>query len=153
MNKVGVCDATAGPGATNLIGGIAESYHALIPVIALTADTYSKYNLKGASQDCNHLDLFKPVVKGTFYIEHIERIPELIKSALLLATTGRPGLFHVNIPEYVFYGEAEFKEEDLFSILMTLSLKKGHWLPLIVLNRQQTCCCRPKIRSFSQGCP
>lgn len=110
-SRVAVCDATVGPGVTNLVSGLAESYYASIPVLAITSDVNSLYRLKGANQECNQVDMFKPITKDVVTISHIQRIPELIKNAVLTATTGRPGPVLVNIPEDVFHSEYTFAED------------------------------------------
>lgn len=112
-NKVAVCDATVGPGATNLISGLAESFYASIPVIALTSDVNDNYTNRGANQECDQLAIFAPVCKESIHINKINRIPELMRKAFNVAISGRPGPVHVNIPENIFHGVYEFEEEEL----------------------------------------
>lgn len=109
--KVAVCDATAGPGATNLLTGVAESFYAGIPVLAITSSVIRAFVGRGANQECEQREMFRPVVKESVYVNAIERIPELMKKAFRIAVEGRPGPVHIDIPEDVFHGEADFDEK------------------------------------------
>jgi len=108
--RVAVCDATAGPGATNLVTGLAESFHAGVPVLAITSSVIRSFVGRGANQECDQISVIRPVVKESIYVNFIERIPELMKKAFRIAVEGRPGPVHIDIPEDIFHGEADFDE-------------------------------------------
>jgi acetolactate synthase I/II/III large subunit len=110
--KVAVCDATVGPGVTNLVSGIGEAYYASIPLLAITSDVNTNYTGKGANQECDQLSILAPICKASIYINKIERIPELMRKAFHAAVDGRPGPVHIDVPEDIFHGIASFNEED-----------------------------------------
>lgn len=112
-NHAAVADATLGPGATNLVSGLAESYGASIPMIALTGEVNSGISHRGATQESDQVGILAPTAKQTVQINRIERIPELVRRAFSVAHVGRPGPVHLNIPEDVFHGEHDFAERDL----------------------------------------
>lgn len=108
--QAAMCDATVGPGATNLVSGIAESYYGSIPVIALTSDVRSGFAGRGANQECAQDAILAPVCKRTFNVRDGREIPVAMANALRIALSGRPGPVHVNIPEDVFHGTYEFED-------------------------------------------
>ncbi len=110
--KLAVCDATVGPGATNLVSGIGEAYYASVPLLAITSDINTNYLDKGANQECDQRSVFAPLCKAGIYINKIERVPELMRKAFHSAVDGRPGPVHIDIPEDVFHGTAAFNEAD-----------------------------------------
>jgi acetolactate synthase-1/2/3 large subunit len=109
-NKPGVCDATLGPGATNLITGLVESFNAGIPLIAIVGNTSRDHSWKNMTQECRQSEILKPAVKELIRIERLERIPELVRRAFSVATSGKPGPVVLDIPEDVCHGEYEFPE-------------------------------------------
>jgi acetolactate synthase-1/2/3 large subunit len=109
-----VADATVGPGATNLVSGAAESFGASVPQILLTADINAAISTRGATQESDQVSMLRPTSRATIQIDRIERIPELLRRAFTVATVGRPGPVHVNIPENVFHGVFEFEEDDFY---------------------------------------
>jgi acetolactate synthase-1/2/3 large subunit len=114
-NRVGVVDATLGPGATNLVTGLAESFNAGIPIVALVADAHRDYAWKNMTQEARQLEVLRPVVKEVIRVEAIQRIPEHIRRAFAVATSGRPGPVVVALPEDVSHGEHEFDEAELWA--------------------------------------
>ncbi|MBW2147778.1 MAG: thiamine pyrophosphate-binding protein [Deltaproteobacteria bacterium] len=110
--KVGVCDATVGPGATNLISGIAEAFTSSIPVLALASEIRSDWRGRGCLQEIQQLEVFKPITKFAFRVDATSRIPEIMKRAFQIATTGKPGPIFLSIPLDILKGEADFTEED-----------------------------------------
>ena len=107
-NRPGVCDGTLGPGATNLATGLAESLNAGIPLIAITGDTNREHSWKNMTQEARQLEVLRPVVKEVIRIESIGRVPEHVRRAFAVATTGRPGPVLIDVPEDVTHGEHEF---------------------------------------------
>src|SRR5512135_1344177 len=90
-NRVGVVDATLGPGATNLVTGLAESFNAGIPIVALVAEAHREHAWKNMTQEVRQLEVLRPVVKEVIRVESIRRIPELVRRAFTVATSGQIG--------------------------------------------------------------
>ena len=109
-NKPGVCDATLGPGATNLVTGLAESLNAGVPLIGIVGNTSRDHSWKNLTQECRQTEILKPAVKELIRIERLERIPELVRHAFSVATSGRPGPVVLDVPEDICHGEGEFTE-------------------------------------------
>ncbi len=114
-NRPAVADATLGPGATNLISGLAESFGASVPLIALTGEVNSLIAGRAATQESDQAGMIRPTVKLQIRLDRIERIPELVRRAYAVATGGRPGPVHLNVPEEVMHGRHDFAEGDLYA--------------------------------------
>jgi acetolactate synthase-1/2/3 large subunit len=112
--RPGLCDATLGPGATNLVTPLVESRNAGIPVIAITGDTHRAHSWKNMTQECRQLDILRPAVKEVLRAESAGRIPELVRRAYAVATSGRPGPVVVDIPEDVAHAEHAYDESEFF---------------------------------------
>ena len=80
--RVGVCDATLGPGATNLVTGLVEALNAGSPMVVLVGDTHRAHSWKNMTQETNQADILKPACKEFLRVEMIERIPEFIRRSL-----------------------------------------------------------------------
>jgi acetolactate synthase-1/2/3 large subunit len=114
-NRPGVCDGTLGPGATNLVTGLIEGLNAGTPMIALAGDTNRAHSWKNMTQECRQAEILRPAVKELIRVELTSRVPELLRRAFAVATSGRPGPVLLDVPEDVCHGEHEFAAED-FSI-------------------------------------
>ncbi|MEM6984935.1 MAG: thiamine pyrophosphate-binding protein [Pseudomonadota bacterium] len=112
-NKVGVCDATVGPGATNLIAGISESFLSGIPVVAIVSDVRADWRGRDSFQEIDQLNVFRPITKAVFSVDHIERIPEFVRRAFQIATTGRPGPVLLSFPMTTLRATHAFSAADL----------------------------------------
>ncbi|MEZ5275927.1 MAG: biosynthetic-type acetolactate synthase large subunit [Opitutaceae bacterium] len=99
--KVGVCMATSGPGATNLVTAIADAFMDSTPLVAITGQVYQKFIGKSAFQETDFFGMTLPVVKHSYLILDVNDIPHVIKEAFLIARTGRPGPVVVDIPKDV----------------------------------------------------
>src|SRR6266511_2090469 len=99
--RAGVCMATSGPGATNLVTGIADAYLDSIPVVAITGQVPQHMIGKGAFQETDIFGLTLPVVKHSYLVTNINDIARIIKEAFYIAQTGRPGPVVVDIPKNV----------------------------------------------------
>jgi acetolactate synthase-1/2/3 large subunit len=113
-NRPGICDGTLGPGATNLATGLAESFNAGIPIIAITGDTNREHAWKNMTQEARQIEVLRPVVKEVIRVEMTKRIPEHVRRAFAVATTGRPGPVLLDVPEDVAHGEHDFAAEDFW---------------------------------------
>src|SRR5262245_6124864 len=111
-NRPGICDGTLGPGATNLLTGLVESLNGGIPIIAITGNTNRTHSWKNMTQECRQVEILRPAVKEVMRIEVISRIPELVRRAFAVATSGRPGPVLLDVPEDVCHGLHEFAAED-----------------------------------------
>src|SRR5215467_7489588 len=111
-NRPGVCDGTLGPGATNLVTGLIESLNAGTPIIALAGDTNRAHSWKNMTQECRQAEILRPAVKELIRVELTSRIPELLRRAFAVATSGRPGPVLLDVPEDVCHGEHDFAAED-----------------------------------------
>ncbi|MDD9905904.1 MAG: thiamine pyrophosphate-binding protein, partial [Rhodospirillaceae bacterium] len=89
--KPGVCDATLGPGVTNLVTGLVESLNAGVPLVVLAGDANREHAWKNMTQECRQVDILTPAAKELIRIESGKRIPELLRRAFAVATSGRPG--------------------------------------------------------------
>jgi len=96
--EVGVCIATSGPGATNLITGIATAYLDSIPMVAITGQVASPLLGTDAFQEADVVGITRPITKHNFLVKRIEDLPILLKQAFHIARTGRPGPVLIDIP-------------------------------------------------------
>jgi len=97
--KPGVCLVTSGPGATNAITGIATAYMDSIPLVVLSGQVMSHLIGDDAFQETDMLGISRPIVKHSFQVTRTQDIPEIIKKAFYIATTGRPGPVVIDIPK------------------------------------------------------
>ena len=97
--KVGVCMATSGPGATNLVSAIADAFMDSIPLIAITGQVYSKYIGKMAFQETDFYGMTLPIVKHSYLVLDVRDLPRIFKEAFHLARSGRPGPVIIDIPK------------------------------------------------------
>ncbi len=103
-DRPGVCLVTSGPGATNLLTGVAAAYVAHSPVVVLVGGIALDHYLKDAFQEYDLVGMFRPVTKQALQINKAERIPELLRGALRTAMSGRQGPVFVEIPRDVLSG-------------------------------------------------
>lgn len=99
--RAAVAMATLGPGATNLLTGIADAYLDRAPVVAITGQASSDKLHKEAHQVVDVVDMFEPVTKWNVRVERIATIPEIVRKAFRVATLEKPGPTHIELPENV----------------------------------------------------
>jgi len=99
--KVGVCMATSGPGATNLVSAIADAYMDSIPLVAITGQVMTRFIGKMAFQETDFFGMTLPVVKHSYLVMNVNELPRIMKEAFTLARSGRPGPIVVDIPKDV----------------------------------------------------
>lgn len=119
-NRPGICDGTLGPGATNLVTGLIESLNGGIPIVAIAGDTNRNHSWKNMTQECRQVEILRPAVKELIRVETTGRIPELVRRAFAVATSGRPGPVLLDVPEDVCHGTHDFAAEDFVIDASTL---------------------------------
>lgn len=100
--KVGVCCATSGPGATNLITGLVDSMMDSIPIVALTGQVSSSLIGSDAFQEADTFGITRPCTKHNYMVKSIAELPRIVHEAFYVAASGRPGPVLVDIPKDVF---------------------------------------------------
>src|SRR5215469_4593793 len=99
--RAGVCMATSGPGATNLVTGIADAYMDSIPLVAITGQVPQEMIGRGAFQETDFFGMTLPVVKHSYLVMDIHEIPRVVKEAFHIAQTGRPGPVVIDVPKNI----------------------------------------------------
>lgn len=107
--KVGVCVATSGPGATNLITGIATAYMDSIPIVAITGQVAVSLIGRDSFQEADITGITTPITKHNFLVKNVKDLPRVMKEAFYIARSGRPGPVLVDIAKNVFAAEFEFE--------------------------------------------
>jgi acetolactate synthase-1/2/3 large subunit len=110
--RPGICDGTLGPGATNLVTPLVESLNAGVPIVAITGDTHRAHSWKNMTQECRQLDILRPAVKDVLRVEQVQRVPEFMRRAFAVATSGRAGPVLLDVPEDVAHAEHDFAAAD-----------------------------------------
>lgn len=109
--KPGVVIATSGPGATNLVTGLADAYYDSVPVVAFTGNVPSSLLGNDAFQEADIVGITRPVTKHNIIVRRAEDLAQAIKEAFHVATTGRPGPVLVDMPKDILLASAEFNYE------------------------------------------
>lgn len=107
--KVGVVFATSGPGATNLVTGIATANMDSIPLVCFTGQVGNPYIGKDSFQEADVSGIVTPITKYNYLVKNVEDLPKVIKEAFFIASTGRPGPVVIDIAKDVFAAEFEYK--------------------------------------------
>jgi acetolactate synthase-1/2/3 large subunit len=110
---VGVCMATSGPGATNIMTGLANALMDSIPMVAITGQVPSHLVGTDAFQEIDTFGLSIPVTKHSYFIERTEDIPEIVREAFWLAQEGRPGPVLIDFPKDLLIKKVEFSDEKI----------------------------------------
>lgn len=110
--KVGVCLATSGPGATNLVTGIATAYMDSIPMVALTGQVPTPMIGNDAFQEADIVGMTRPITKHNYLVKKPADLARTIKEAFYITATGRPGPVLIDLPKDVSTGMAEYKYPD-----------------------------------------
>jgi len=124
--KVGVCIATSGPGATNLVTGIATAYMDSIPLVALTGQVATKLIGNDAFQEADTTGITRPITKHNYLVRTTDELPRILKEAFYLARTGRPGPVLVDLPKDVQQGETNEKYPDKIELRSYKPTLWGH---------------------------
>ena len=111
--KVGVCFATSGPGATNLVTGIATAYMDSIPIVAITCNVGVSLLGKDSFQEIDIAGITMPITKHNFIVKDVKDLAETIRKAFVIAKKDRPGPVLIDIPKDVTANKAEYKKESI----------------------------------------
>lgn len=106
--KVGVCFGTSGPGATNLITGIADAYLDSVPLVVITGQVATELIGGDAFQEADIMGITRPIVKHSYLIKDVKELAPAIKEAFHLAKTGRPGPVVIDLPKDVAAASVEY---------------------------------------------
>ena len=110
--KVGVCLATSGPGATNLVTGIATAYMDSIPIVAITCNVGVSLLGKDSFQEIDIAGITLPITKHNFIVKDVNNLAATIRKAFTIAKKGRPGPVLIDIPKDVTANKAEYVKEE-----------------------------------------
>src|SRR5438067_11024713 len=103
--KVGVCVATSGPGATNLVTGLATAYMDSTPIVAITGQVARHFIGRDAFQETDVLGVTLPITKHNFLVQRVEDIADIVHEAFQLARGGRPGPVLIDVPKDVQFSK------------------------------------------------
>ena len=124
--KVGVCMATSGPGATNLVTGIATAYMDSIPMVAITGQVKSFLIGNDAFQEADMCGITRPITKHNYLVKDVKDLARVVKEAFHIARTGRPGPVLIDIPTDIQTHEAEYKYPKTVELRGYNPTYKGH---------------------------
>lgn len=127
---VGVCVVTSGPGATNIITGIATAYMDSIPVVAITGQVSSDLIGRDVFQEADITGAAAPFVKHSYLVKAAKDLPRIIKEAFYIASTGRPGPVLIDIPVDIQNDEIKFEYPKNVDIRGYKPNIKGHSLQI-----------------------
>ena len=124
--KVGVCMATSGPGATNLVTGIATAYMDSIPMVAITGQVPTHLIGNDAFQEVDITGITRPVTKHNFLVKDVKDLAGIVKEAFHIASTGRPGPVLIDFPSDIQRADGEFSYPDEANIRSYKPTYHGH---------------------------
>ncbi|HEX4276256.1 MAG TPA: biosynthetic-type acetolactate synthase large subunit [Bryobacteraceae bacterium] len=124
--KVGVCCATSGPGATNLVTGLVDAMMDSIPIVAITGQVHSKLIGSDAFQEADTFGITRPATKHNFMVKNVEELPQIVHEAFYIAASGRPGPVLVDIPKDVFQARGHYTPVDTIHLPGYKVFTEGH---------------------------
>lgn len=122
--KVGVCFATSGPGATNLVTGIATAYMDSIPMVAITCNVGVSLLGKDSFQEIDITGITLPITKHNYIVKDVNRLADTIRNAFRIAKTGRPGPVLVDIPKDVTANLAEYVKSEPLEVKSASNIRE-----------------------------
>ncbi len=114
--KVGVCLATSGPGATNLVTGIANAFMDSIPIVALTGQVRTSVIGNDAFQEADTIGVTRPITKHSYLVKDVRDLARIVREAFYIASTGRPGPVLIDLPVDSTVNETEFSYPESVNI-------------------------------------
>jgi acetolactate synthase-1/2/3 large subunit len=128
--KAGVCLATSGPGATNLVTGLATAHMDSIPVVAITGQVPTAAIGRDSFQEADITGITMPITKHNYLVKNVRDLPRVIKEAFYIASTGRRGPVLIDLPRDVSQAELDFEYPDRVELRGYQPQAKGH--PLMI---------------------
>ncbi|MBN1857179.1 MAG: biosynthetic-type acetolactate synthase large subunit [Dehalococcoidia bacterium] len=149
MQRAGVCVATSGPGATNLVTGIADAYMDSTPLVVITGQVNDSSIGKDTFQECDITGITLPVIKHNYLVRDVKDLARIMKEAFHIAQTGRPGPVLVDIPRDIQVATTEFSyptsvslrgyrvanEADPAQVALVAELLNGAERPVVIAGR------------------
>ncbi len=129
--KVGVCIATSGPGATNLVTPIADAYMDNVPIVAITGQVATKMIGTDAFQEADITGITMPITKHNRLVRRAEEIPEAIAEAFYIASSGRPGPVLVDVPRDCQVAEIDYRPVNSVETPTYKPTYRGHPLQIV----------------------
>ena len=126
--KVGVCLATSGPGATNLVTGIATAYMDSIPVVAITCNVGVSLLGKDSFQEIDIAGITMPITKHNYIVKDVDKLADTIRKAFLIARTGRPGPVLIDIPKDVTANLSEYQKVEIETAVKMIQRAKKPYI-------------------------
>ena len=123
--KVGVCFATSGPGATNLVTGIATAFMDSIPIVAITCNVGVPLLGKDSFQEIDITGITMPITKYNFIVKNVNDLAKTIRKAFEIAQSGRPGPVLIDIPKDVTVNKSEYEHVKIQPIV-AISVRKSY---------------------------
>ncbi|HOP08657.1 MAG TPA: biosynthetic-type acetolactate synthase large subunit [Candidatus Methanofastidiosa archaeon] len=124
--RVGVCVATSGPGATNLVTGLATANMDSVPIVALTGQVPTKLIGTDAFQEADITGITAPITKHNYLVKDVSKLAQTIAEAFYIATTGRPGVVVVDLPKDVLIAEADFHYPKKIALMGYKQISSGN---------------------------
>ncbi len=124
--KVGVCMATSGPGATNLVTGIANAHMDSIPLVAITGQVPTPVIGTDAFQEADITGITLPIVKHSYLVKDANELPRVVKEAFYIASTGRPGPVLIDVPRDVSQAVINYKYPESVDLPGYKPTYRGH---------------------------
>ncbi len=124
--RVGVCCATSGPGATNLVTGLVDAMMDSIPIVAITGQVHSKLIGSDAFQEADTFGITRSCTKHNYMVKNIEELPRIVHEAFYIAASGRPGPVLVDIPKDVFQARGHYTPVESIHLPGYKVFTEGH---------------------------
>ena len=124
--KVGVCMVTSGPAATNLVTALQDAYMDSMPIVALTGQVPTTSIGNDAFQEADNVGITRPCTKHNYLVKDVRDVAGVIKEAFHIASTGRPGPVHVDLPKDVLMKQTEFEYPDSIHLRSYNPTYDGH---------------------------
>ncbi|MEX2260500.1 MAG: biosynthetic-type acetolactate synthase large subunit [Bryobacteraceae bacterium] len=124
--KVGVCCATSGPGATNLVTGLVDAMMDSIPIVALTGQVTSKLIGSDAFQEADTFGITRSCTKHNYMVRKLEDLPQIVHEAFYIASSGRPGPVLVDVPKDIFIAQGHYAPVNSIHLPGYKVVTEGH---------------------------
>jgi acetolactate synthase-1/2/3 large subunit len=124
--NVGVCVATSGPGATNLVTGLATAFMDSTPIVAITGQVASQFIGRDAFQETDIIGVTQPITKHNFLVRNVAELAEVMHEAFRIARSGRPGPVLIDVPKDVQFAKTSYRASDYQTSDEYLQTTAGH---------------------------